>query len=474
MAKRSQIDQLNDAMDAIIAHPDSTFPPVESSLQPLIQLVRQLRSLPSEEFKTRLRAELMERRTSMTATQTIEVSQHLTLNLSVRNAAAAIEFYKNAFGAKELYRLDQPDGRIGHAEIQIGEVQIMLADEFPEYGFLSPQSIGGTPINIHLYVDNVDAVLEQAVSAGAQLLSAAQDQFYGERSGQITDPFGYRWVLCTPIEAITTDEVKSRFENLIEEESKTSVVFPEGFHTVTPYLIVNEAAELIDFVKEVFSGEEKVRSIGSQGGIHCELRVGNSMLMVGGGEAWRGTPAPAEIHIYVKDADATYDAALRSGASSIYGPTDQPYGDREAGVVDRAGNRWYIGTHRKENYIPEGLRTITPTLHPKGAPQLIDFMKKGLGATEVERHAAPDGSVLHAKISIGDSVIEMGEAHGQFQHMPTTFYLYMENVDAAYTRAMLAGATSISAPADQPYGDRVAGVTDFAGNVWYFATPLRK
>src|SRR5436309_15497214 len=111
--------------------------------------------------------------------------------LCVRGAARAIEFYKQAFGATELARLADPNGKIGHAEIKIGAAPIMLADEFPEMGFRSPQSIGGSPVMIHLYVEDVDAVARQAVAAGAKMLRPVQDQFYGDRSGTLADPFGH-------------------------------------------------------------------------------------------------------------------------------------------------------------------------------------------------------------------------------------------------------------------------------------------
>jgi len=111
--------------------------------------------------------------------------------LIVRNAAAAIEFYKNAFEADEIMRLEEPDGRIGHAEIRIGDAAIMLADEYPEYGIVGPQTIGGSGVSIHLAVDDADAFAERAAAAGAKILRPVKDEFYGERSGKIQDPFGH-------------------------------------------------------------------------------------------------------------------------------------------------------------------------------------------------------------------------------------------------------------------------------------------
>jgi PhnB protein len=122
----------------------------------------------------------------------------------------------------------------------------------------------------------------------------------------------------------------------------------EGFHTVTPYLIVQEAAQLIDFVKQAFGATELFRGTGSAGGIHAEVRIGDSMVMIGGGGAWRGEPMPATLYLYMDDVDTVYKHALEAGATSIMEPADQPYGDRLAGVKDAFGNVWYISTHKED------------------------------------------------------------------------------------------------------------------------------
>ena len=134
----------------------------------------------------------------------------VTPYLIVKGAARAIEFYKQAFGATEKVRMAQPDGRIGHAEIQIGDSCIMLADEFPERNIVGPESLGGTPVMIHLYVEDVDAVAKQAVAAGAKEVLPVQDQFYGDRSGMFTDPFGHKWNISTHKEDLTAEEIGKR------------------------------------------------------------------------------------------------------------------------------------------------------------------------------------------------------------------------------------------------------------------------
>jgi PhnB protein len=128
----------------------------------------------------------------------------------IKGAATAIDFYKKAFGATEIMRMPQADGRVGHAEIQIGNSRVMLADEFPEMGFVGPQTIGGTGVTLHLYVEDVDKVAKQAVAAGAKEMRAVQDQFYGDRSGTFQDPFGHVWNISTHKEDLTMEEIGKR------------------------------------------------------------------------------------------------------------------------------------------------------------------------------------------------------------------------------------------------------------------------
>jgi len=129
--------------------------------------------------------------------------------LSIRNAAEALDFYKKAFGAHELLRLEH-GGKIGHAEMNIGGATVMLSEEFPEYDALSPQTVGGTPVVIHLYVTDVDAFTEKAIAAGLKVLRPVADQFYGDRGGKFEDPFGHRWWIATHKEDVSPDEMKRR------------------------------------------------------------------------------------------------------------------------------------------------------------------------------------------------------------------------------------------------------------------------
>jgi PhnB protein len=130
----------------------------------------------------------------------------------MKDAAGAIDFYKRIFGATELFRLAGPDGRVGHAELKIGDSCVMLADEFPEMGALGPRTIGGSPVRILVYVEDVDAVVSQAVAAGAKLVRPVQDQFYGDRAGGIEDPYGHYWHVATHKEDVSPEEMKRRAE----------------------------------------------------------------------------------------------------------------------------------------------------------------------------------------------------------------------------------------------------------------------
>jgi PhnB protein len=136
----------------------------------------------------------------------------VTPYLIVDGGVAALEFYKKAFGAKETFRMPMPGGKLGHAEFRIGDSNIMMADEHPEMGYRSPKGLGGSPVSIVLYVDDVDSLAKQAVAAGAKELRAVQDQFYGDRTGTFEDPFGHVWTICTHVEDVSPEEMEKRMK----------------------------------------------------------------------------------------------------------------------------------------------------------------------------------------------------------------------------------------------------------------------
>jgi PhnB protein len=254
---------------------------------------------------------------------------------------------------------------------------------------------------------------------------------------------------------------------------------PPGFHMVTPYLVAEDGPALLEFTKQAFGAEETFRTVAPAGGLHGEVRIGDSMLMVGGGipgREFRSTPHTHALHIYVENADAVCKKALAAGATLIDEPRDQEYGERSGSVKDPAGNIWYIATHQGESYIAKGLNNVNAYLLPLRAEPVITFLKRAFGAQELGKYASPDGVVHHAEIRVGDSVVEMGEPHGphsEYGPMPAMFYVYVPDCDAVYRRALVAGAKSIQEPTDHPYGDRSGAVTDSFGNTWYIATHVK-
>ncbi|SPE41297.1 conserved hypothetical protein [Candidatus Sulfopaludibacter sp. SbA3] len=207
------------------------------------------------------------------------------------------------------------------------------------------------------------------------------------------------------------------------------------------------------------------------------MQIGDTMLMIGGGGpdvAWQGDARPMAFHIYVPDVDAAYQRARHAGAESLQAPADQEWGERTANVKDPAGNFWYIATFQGENYFSEGAPTVQPFLQPLRAEPVIDFLKTAFGAQELGRAVSADGVILHTTLKIGSSAMELIDAIGIYQPMPGMFYLAVENADAAYGRAIDAGAESVSPPADQSYGDRTGAVKDVAGNTWYVASRIQK
>ena len=150
-----------------------------------------------------------------TPAQTASSIKEVFAYLCVDNVNAAIDFYSSAFGTREIFRLTEPSGRIGHAELALGPVILMLADEFPEYGIRGPKAWGGTPVTMHLHVDDADAMTEQAVAAGATILFGPSDQFYGERACRLRDPFGHEWLLGHQIEQMSHEEMQRRYTEML-------------------------------------------------------------------------------------------------------------------------------------------------------------------------------------------------------------------------------------------------------------------
>ena len=476
MAERPIIDQLDDVVSSIFEQRHD-LPTLDAEVAALSEVARDLVGLPRETFKAELKAKLTGSDSMSSPAKETEAprARTVSLHICVSDGKAAIDFYKAAFGAKELMVLAEPSGKIGHAELQIGDSVLSLSDEYPDYDSRSPQTIGGSSIRIHLDVTDVDAFAQIAIKAGAKLVRPIEDQFYGDRAGQLLDPFGYTWHVSTHLKDVPIEDLQREVDSFAEEQARKSQAKPgkdlrPGFHSVTPYFTVRQPDRLIDFVAYAFGATENFRSTGSAGGMHAEVNIGDSLVMIGGAEHIE--PRPTAIHLYVPNVDEAYKRALEAGGKSLMEPADQPYGERSGGVEDPTGNRWYIATPfvpLKE--IAEDLHTVTVYFHPIGAQRFIDFVTNAFGGKELMRHA-DEKMILHAKLQVGDSVIELGEARYPEQPLPTAIYLYVNDVDAMYEQALKAGGVSMLEPTDQPYGDRNAWIKDPFDNIWYLASPV--
>jgi PhnB protein len=248
----------------------------------------------------------------------------------------------------------------------------------------------------------------------------------------------------------------------------------EGFYSITPYLVVSQAQQLIEFFKKGFGAEERFRMKrpGAETIMHAEVKIGDSMIELADANP-QFPPTPASMLLRVSDVDAAYRRAVEAGATAIQPPADQDYGTRGGSVTDVSGNSWHVFKAIPGNEVFERLHSVTPYLNPVRSAEVIEFLQKAFGAEEIYRAQSPEGAVLHAQMAIGDSIIGMGDAHGPYQPMPCTLHLYVPDADAVYEQALRAGATSIQPVADQPYGDRSGGVHDPFGNRWFIATHIR-
>ena len=281
--------------------------------------------------------------------------------------------------------------------------------------------------------------------------------------------------LANELRSYPSPAFKARLRANLERRSIMSAALEavdvrEGFTTVTPYIQVREPG-LVDFLAKVFDAVETSSTQGPHG-VHREVRVGDSMLMIGEGGPEGTEYAPAAFHVYLPDVDAAFARALAAGGTSLGAPEDRPYGERSGYVEDPFGNHWFLATHLGPSPVPAGFQMVTPFVYASGAPAYIDFLTRALGAVEEFRHEV-GGMVMHARIRIGSGAIEMGDSQGQRTSEHTAFYLYVPDVETLYNRAVGAGAAPLSAPADQRYGERVASVKDSMGITWYMARPVR-
>jgi uncharacterized glyoxalase superfamily protein PhnB len=269
-------------------------------------------------------------------------------------------------------------------------------------------------------------------------------------------------------------ERRTKMTTATDNPAKAGLHVREGFTTVTPYVWVPDRG-LADFLIRVFDAVETSVRDNPGHGIHREMRVGNSMLMLGetgpsaslgAGDQKPGLRRPQAFHIFVEDVDATFARAMAAGGTSMGDPEDRPYGERSGFVRDAYGNHWYIATITNPEVADRGRRTIVPYLHARDVAGYLDFLARAFGAVEEERHEQAPGFIPYARTRIGDAAIEFGTT----DPMPGAYFMYVADVDAVYERAIAAGATSLTAPADRPSG-RIAFVEDPVGNHWYIARP---
>lgn len=278
----------------------------------------------------------------------------------------------------------------------------------------------------------------------------------------------------------TNLERSLQMENAVKQAissdaSKQAETMPGRFHTIVPYIIVPRAGEFIEFLTNAFGGTERFRvgrELGSELIMHAEVGIGNSIIELA--DAYAQIPAaPMAIHLYVDDADSVFARAIEARATSIYGVGDHVSGDRQGAVRDPFGNIWYVAMKQGRTSGPEEVPSVQPYLHLHGSEKMIPFLESAFGGV-VTGHVprSPEGHVLHATVQIGDNTLELDEAHGEFQPMPCHLHLHVDDADEMYARALSAGATSIDAPSNKPYG-RSGGVKDPFGNSWYMTSPLQ-
>ena len=310
----------------------------------------------------------------------------LTPQLTVKGVDQAIEFYARAFGATKVLAMPGPDGKTMHAEIKIGDSLVFLDEENVAEGMKSPLTLGGSPGSLMVYVADADQTYAAAVTAGAKAEMPLEDQFWGDRYGQVIDPFGHRWAVGTHVEDLTAEQTQQRaalafappakgakkpakpakgkpaepaWKKIAGTPAKQPV--PGEYHTVTVSLTVAKAAEAIEFYKAAFGATEKDRMAMPDGKImHTELRIGDSALMLAdefpdmGGykSATALGGSPIALHYYTPDVDANFAKITAAGAKQIMPVTDMFWGDRYGAVVDPSGYMWGVATHT-EDLSPE-------------------------------------------------------------------------------------------------------------------------
>jgi PhnB protein len=255
-------------------------------------------------------------------------------------------------------------------------------------------------------------------------------------------------------------------ENMVQTKS----VIPEGFRSLTQYLIVNEAGKFLEFIKNAFGAREKFLMSDADGVIrHAEAWVGESVIeFAQANDQWKALPAG--LHYYVRNVDEVYAQALAAGATSLREATNQPYGDREVDVRDASGNYWFIATHTAgKSYKPEILQDLNTYFSVKDSARFLEFLRRAFRAEVIEKHLASD-TIGHAKVRIGNTVVELSEGRAPWGPRTVAHHYYVEDCDEVFAQAKAAGCKELQPIADQFYGDRSGSLLDAWGNHWYIAS----
>lgn len=303
--------------------------------------------------------------TTATTAPTTNVTTAVTPYLAVHDAGAALDWYVEAFGAVEQLRVVGDDGRVGHAEFRIGDAAFYLSDEHPEFGVVSPRTLGGTPVALHLTVDDVDAIHARAVVAGATSQSEPEDQPHGARHGTIVDPFGYRWMLSQPIEQVSADEYAARavgsgYEVIVADipgttagETIAAADRPGTGGGIWAGVFYDDALAAIRFLVDTFGFEEQLVVVADDDRtvVHSQLRwPEGGIVQVGTYDPDNMfTHAPGDQSLYVVTADppSVWERCRAAGLEVVRAPEtpDHDPGGTSFTVRDRERNIWTFGTY---------------------------------------------------------------------------------------------------------------------------------
>ncbi|WP_434421881.1 VOC family protein [Nannocystis pusilla] len=316
----------------------------------------------------------------------------VTPQIVVKGVDEAVDFYTKNLGATKVLTIPGEGGKSIHAEVKIGDSIVMIDEESGD--MKSPLTLGGSPASLLMYSPDVDATIAALTAAGAKVTMPAEDQFWGDRWGEVTDPFGHRWNVATHIEDLTPEQMAERAKIAFAPTKKkpkkgaapawkkiagtpaTEKVAKE-YHTITPSFVVADANAAIEFYKNAFGATEKARMLGPDGKkiMHAELTFGDSTVMLSDAFPEMGSKSiadykgtPVSLHHYTTDADAVFAKAQAAGGKPLMPIGDMFWGDRYGMILDPAGLAWGIATH-KEDVSPEQMAERMKAEMAKQKPQ---------------------------------------------------------------------------------------------------------